>query len=106
MMINTKSHDIYCIDKSYIERKAFNNIVQPINTIINFIAGYDTRYEEQQIDDGFGIEGISIRLFFHGEQCENSKLISFCTPFVQAGEKILRKRRAIAAWDLQVSQYR
>lgn len=87
---NTKTHNIFLLNKDKVQEKYFEGQETRVDSIIDrIIDEAPTRYEEQSLLENANTGGFRIRVFFHGEENANSKLASFCRPFIQPGQKIL-----------------
>lgn len=86
---NTKTHNIYLLNKVKVERKFFDGIPTAVNGIINKLMDEAAVYKEQELKDCANTKEFSVRLFFHGDENHGSKLASFCRPFVKENQEIV-----------------
>lgn len=88
---NTKQHNIFLLDKEKIIKKYFadtNDVA--IDSIIDLIISEsNTKYNEQMLKEHVETNGFSVRVFFNTEKRPNSKLSSFCRPFVADDQEIV-----------------
>lgn len=88
---NTKTHNIFLLNKEKVQENLFNNQPTDVRTMIDgVVSAYPTRYHEQRLLDGINVGSFSVRMFFHEEKPTDSKLASFCRPFVQADQDIVK----------------
>lgn len=88
---NTKTHNIFLLDKEKVQEKLFNN--QPIDVqamIDGVISTYSLEYHEQTLREDVKTGSFSVRLFFREDKPDDSKLASFCRTFVKADQDIVR----------------
>ena len=90
MTTNTKTHNIFLLDKEKIQEKLFNSQTTDVPTIINGIVSANSAiYHEQALRDDINTGSFKVRMFFHGEEYNDSKLASFCRSFVKADQEIV-----------------
>lgn len=88
---NTKTHNIFLLNKEKVQEKLFNNQPTDVRAMIDgVISVYPIRYYEQTLLDGINTGSFSVRMFFREEKPEDSKLASFCRPFIQADQDIVK----------------
>ena len=84
---NTKTHNIYLLDKSKIQDKFAEGAETPISDLLAQLMATDTKYHDQSLKEGINTSGFSVKLYFRGEDNFHSKFASFCRPFVKEGEE-------------------
>ena len=63
---NSKTHNIFLLDRSKIEKSFFNEEVTPFSDIINkIIDNAMLPFREQELQDNLSIGDFHIRLLFH-----------------------------------------
>lgn len=91
---NSKTHNIFMIDISRIQKAYFENKHVPCSAIINKIMCLaEPNYTEQELLDNLALGEFDIRFYFHWEQIQkDSKLASFCRPFVRENQEVFNVR--------------
>lgn len=89
---NSKTHNIFLLDRSKIEKSFFNEEVTPFSDIINkIIDNAMLPFREQELQDNLSIGDFHIRLFFYGDYITaDSKLASFCRSFVKDDQEVFK----------------
>lgn len=94
---NKKTHNIFCIDIAKVKSTLLDNADCTMNDVVNVLINREEKYKEQALVEGFDTKGFNVKLFFFGEEKYNSKLESFCRPFVQANQPIVNFRPKTAS---------
>lgn len=88
---NTKQHNIFLLDKDKFIKNYFadtNDVA--IDSIIDLIIKESKiKYDEQTLKKHIETNGFNVRVFFNTEKRPNSKLSSFCRPFVADDQEIV-----------------
>jgi uncharacterized protein (TIGR04141 family) len=95
--INTKTHNIFLVDKNKIEVKFFDNVPQSVDDIIFKLMENHYQYKEQILKDDYELKSVGVRIFFFGNEKHNSKLASFCQTFVSENQEIITFRPKMAS---------
>ena len=84
---NKKTHNIFCIDVEKVKSGLLGvdecTMVEAVDALVSHAA----HYEEQVLKTNIDTMGFTLRLIFFGEEKYNSKLRSFCEPFVREDQK-------------------
>lgn len=90
---NTKTHNIFLLNKEKVQEKLLaGQKVDEWDMIDNIISAYPTEYHEQVLCDNVNTGSFSVRMFFHEEQPFDSKIASFCRPFIKEDQDIVNFR--------------
>ena len=94
---NTKTHNIFLLNREKIEEIIFESRSTDVDTIIYAIMAGDRRYEEQTLKPMPADCEFNAKLFFKDESIPKSKLVSFCEPFVEENQPILKYKNTNAS---------
>lgn len=87
---NTKTHNIYLLNKEKVQEKYFNGELTDDDSIINrIISEYSKIYYEQDLKEDVNTGLFHVRMYFHKEKIVNNKLASFCCSFIKEGQEIV-----------------
>ena len=84
---NTKTHNIFLLDRSKIQDKFAEGAETPIGDLLALLMATDTKYHDQSLKEGINTSGFNVKLYFRQEDNSQSKFASFCRPFVKEGEE-------------------
>ena len=87
---NTKTHNIFLLNKEKVKEKLLDGLQVDERVMIDSIIGaYPTEYHEQILRDDVDTGAFSVRMFFHEDQPFDSKIASFCRPFIKENQDIV-----------------
>lgn len=88
---NTKTHNIFLLNKEKVQEKLFNNQPTDVRAMIDgVISTYPLEYREQTLRGDINMGSFSVRMFFREDKPNDSKLASFCRTFVKADQDIVK----------------
>lgn len=88
---NTKTHNIFLLNKEKVQDKLFNNQPTDVRAMIDgVISAYPLEYREQTLREDVNAGAFSVRLFFREDKPNDSKLASFCRTFVKSDQDIVQ----------------
>ena len=87
---NTKTHNIFLLNKEKVQEKLLGGAQKTIDEIIDEILKKDVGYKEQQLKPLPDDCPFQVKLFFNDEHYSSNRLASFCKSFVQDGQDILK----------------
>jgi len=94
---NTKTHNIFCIDIEKVQSALLNNEDYTMDDVVESLVCQAVDYTEQALKKDISSNGFRVRLLFYGDEKYNSKLASFCKPFVQANQDVVTFRPKTAS---------
>ena len=94
---NTKTHNIFLLNREKAEGIVPEGGSADVDTIIYAIMAEDCKYKEQTLKSMPADCGFKAKLFFKDEPIPKSKLVSFCEPFVEDDQPILKFRNKNAS---------
>ncbi len=88
---NTKTHNIFLLNKEKVQEKLFNNQPTDVRAMIDgVVSTYPLEYREQTLREDVNTGSFSVRIFFREDKPNDSKIASFCRTFVKADQDIVQ----------------
>lgn len=92
-----KTHNIFCIDVEKAKIGLLGDGEYTMTEVVDAFVSHAAHFNEQTLRNDIDTKGFSLKLIFFGEERYNSKLQSFCEPFVRADQEAVTFRPKTAS---------